>query len=112
MELAKTYQNVAVTAAAGKFANIKAAATGKINRLHELWVTVSTTDGARLVSGATSSTGGSLTGRLYATDGRLYMPFVKVIEGRIASTSGGSLGLVSTGTAAISGYAVVSQSTA
>ena len=111
MELGREYERVNITAAAGKYAALKAAATGQVVRIHELWLTVSTTDGARITSGTTSSTG-AVSGRLYHSADPIHWPFVPQIAGRAASTSGGKLGIVSTGTGELGGYAVISQTTA
>ena len=109
MDLAKEYSRVTVSLAAGSTAAqaLAAAATGKVNRLHALHVTIQSTT----IETALIQSGGNTLASFSPTAGTpLGIPFDARLDACLNTTTGAALNLSTT--AAVTGYAVVSASTA
>ena len=109
MELGTTYTTVSQISTGGAAAQtLIAGSAGKINRLHALHVTLSTTGKLEVLSGSNGISGQMI---VPGASPQINFPFVPQVEGCLATTAGAALIIDSTA-AEINGYAVVSQSTA
>lgn len=109
MELGLVYTPVSQVSTGGPAVQeLIAGAAGKINRLHALHVTLSTTGTLQVLSAAVALSGKILRP---GASPQIDIPFVPQVEGCLATTAGAALNINSTA-AEINGYAIVSQSTA
>jgi hypothetical protein len=113
MELGQNFERVTIdTSAAGTYETLKAAASGKVQRLHALHVRMVGAGTLKVQTTTTGDSGTDLCGALpLAANAGIDWDFDARQDSALASTSGGYLRVGSTGTT-VKGWSVISVTTA